>query len=215
MTTCVEQLKVELPALTKLSNAGGATGFFAQEVLRFHSMAGTLLENFKLDETSSADERYLTHILLRSLLENYFTIVYLFDDPSQTVARYEELKNSFKEDYRKLMNDLNSASWQSFMQAHQAQLEPADAAWVQARGLPNVNTMLTGVRNAYGDRLNYLYPLYRILSFDTHGRSLGTIFEAVFGKSCNFPVLKIRYAFELMANQYLVVLSELRKTGVI
>ena len=49
--------------------------------------------------------------------------------------------------------------------------------------MPNVNDMLTQVRNVHGDRLNYLYFVYRIASFDTHGKSLGTIFEAVFAFS--------------------------------
>lgn len=217
MPTEFEQLQAELPTIKNLSNTGGANGFFAQEVLRFLSIAGTLLavEGFALDETSSNDERHLTHILSRSLLENYFTIIYLFDDPSQTSTRYEELKNSFKKDYQKLMNNLNEPSWQDFMQAHQSKLEPANPAWPQASGLPDVNTMLRGLRNDYGDRLNYLYPIYRISSFDTHGRSLGTIFKAVFGKTCNFPVLNIRKAIELMANQYRVILNDLRKSGVI
>jgi len=216
MPTHFEQLAAEIPTVQKLAQSGGANAFFAQEALRFHSVAGTLLSNgFSLDETSSVDERYLTHILLRSLLENYFVVIYLFDDPAQTAARYEALKNSFKADYRKLMNDLNSQNWQSFMQAHQGQLEPADPTWAQTQVLPPVSMMLTGLRNDYGDRLNYLYPIYRISSFDTHGRSLGTIFEAVFGKVCNFPVLRLRYAFELIANQYLVVLSDLRKAGVV
>ena len=106
MPTDFDQLKIELPTIMNLSKNGGANGFFAQEVLRFHSIAGTLLENdFSLDENSSVDERYLTHILSRSLLENYFTVIYLFDDFSKTASRYEELKNSFREDYRKLLNE--------------------------------------------------------------------------------------------------------------
>lgn len=208
MPTEFEQLKAELPTIKNLSNTGGANGFFAQEVLRFHSIAGTLLENgFALDETSTVDERYLTHVLSRSLLENYFTIIYLFDDPAETSNRYEALKNSFKEDYRKLLNEP--------LLPRKNELEPADPTWRNLAGLPNVNDMLTQVRNVHGDRLNYLYFVYRIASFDTHGKSLGTIFEAVFGKTCNFPVLKIKYAFELIANQYLVVLNDLRKSGVI
>lgn len=208
MPTEFEQLKAELPTIKSLSNTGGANGFFAQEVLRFHSIAGTLLENgFALDETSTVDERYLTHVLSRSLLENYFTIIYLFDDPTETSNRYEALKNSFKEDYRKLLNEP--------LLPRKNELEPADPTWRNLAGLPNVNDMLTQVRNVHGDRLNYLYFVYRIASFDTHGKSLGTIFEAVFGKTCNFPVLKIKYAFELIANQYLVVLNDLRKSSVI
>lgn len=206
MPTEFEQLKAELPTIKNLSNAVGANGFFAQEVLRFHSIAGTLLENgFALDETSTVNERYLTHVLSRSLLENYFTIIYLFDDPAETSKRYEELKNSFKEDYRKLLNEP--------LLPRKNELEQADPTWRNLAGLPNVNDLLTQVRNVHGDRLNYLYFVYRIASFDTHGRSLGTIFEAVFGKKCNFPVLKIKFAFELMANQYRVVLNDLRSRG--
>jgi len=206
MLTDFEQLKAELPTIRNLSKVGGVNGFFAQEVLRFHSISGALLENgFALDETSIVDERYLTHILARSLLENYFAIIYLFDNPSESSSRYEALKNSFKNDYRKLLNENHLP--------HKDQLEPADPTWQNLSGLPNVHDMLTQVRNVHGDRLNYLYFVYRITSFDTHGRSLGTIFEAVFGKTCNFPVLKIKYAIELMANQYLVVLNDLRAHG--
>ena len=208
MPTEFEQLKAELPTIKILSNTGGANGFFAQEVLRFHSIAGTLLENgFALDETSSVDERYLTHVLSRSLLENYFWVIYLFDDPAETSNRYEELKNSFKRDYAKLLNEPQLP--------RKNELEPANAAWANLPRALDVNSMLAQVKNDYGDRLSYLYFVYRIASFDTHGKSLETIFEAVFGKTCNFPVLKIRYAFELIANQYRVVLNDLRASGVI
>jgi len=214
--TYFEQLEANIVGIENLPQNANAIGFFVQEVIRFYSIAGTLLKNgFTLDASSSVSERHLTHILTRSLLENYFTIIYIFDDLSQTAARYEKLKNSFKDEYRKLMNDLNSPSWQSFMQTHQGRLEPASLAWIRDQGLPDVNTMLTGLLNDYGDRLNYLYPIYRISSFDTHGRSMGAIFEAVFGKKCNFPVLQIEYVFELMANQYLVMLNNLRASGVV
>jgi hypothetical protein len=199
-----KQLKNELEAYRSLSSRGGHLGFLGQEVLRFHSIAGTLVEgcDFCLDERASNDERYFTHILVRSLLENFFWTIYLFDDPAQGVTRYDELKNSFKRDYVKLLNEKYLP--------HKNQLEPADPTW---SGLPkalDVNSMMAQARNEYGDRLNYLYFVYRITSFDTHGKSLGAIFQDVFGKTCNFPVLKIGYAIELMANQYLVVLQELR-----
>lgn len=208
MPTDFDQLKIELPTIMNISKNGGANGFFAQEVLRFHSIAGTLLENdFSLDENSSVDERYLTHILSRSLLENYFTVIYLFDDFSKTASRYEELKNSFREDYRKLLNEPQLP--------HKNELEPADPTWKNLPGLPDVRSMLAQVKNDYGDRLDYLYFVYRITSFDTHGKSLGTIFESVFGKTCNFPVLRIKYALEVIANQYLAVLNDLRSKNAI
>lgn len=209
MTSHFDQLASELETFKKLSQNGGVNGFLGQEVLRFHSIAGTLLtvENFTLDETASVDERYITHILSRSLLENYFWIIYLFDNPTESNSRYDELKNAFKRDYSKLMNENQLP--------HKSLLEPADSTW---SSLPrssslDVSSMLAQIKNDHGDRLNYLYFVYRIASFDTHGKNMGTVLEAVFNKKCNFPVLKIKYAFDLMANQYLVVLGDLKNRG--
>lgn len=203
-TNHFEQLKSDLEAFRSLSSRGGHLGFFGQEVLRFHSIAGTLVEgcDFRLDESASIDERYFTHILVRSLLENYFWTIYLFDDPTLTSNRYDELKNSFKRDYVKLLNENHLP--------HQDKLEPADPDWSTLPKALDVNSMMAQSTNDYGERLSYLYFVYRITSFDTHGKNLGAIFQDVFGKTCNFPVLKIGYAIELMANQYLVVLQELR-----
>jgi hypothetical protein len=204
-----EQLKAELPAIQVIAKGSGAIGFFAQEVLRFHSIAGTLLgaAGFSLDELATNDERYLTHILSRSMLENYFWIIYLFDDPAQTSARYDQLQNSFKRDYFKLLNEPQLP--------FKTQLEPSNALWQNLPRSLDVNSMLSQVKNDYGDRLNYLYFAYRIASFDTHGKSLEAIFTDAFQKQCNFPVLKIRYSFELIANGYLIVLRELRAQGLV
>ena len=204
MTNYFEQLKSELDTYRTLSSRDDHVGFFGQEVLRFYSIAGTLkgFENFRLDENSGNEERYFTHILTRSLLENFFWILYLFNEPSKSSDRYDKLLNSFKRDYAKLLNENHLP--------YKDRLEPADPSWSNLpRGL-DLNSMLVRVRNDYGDRLSYLYFVYRITSFDTHGKSLGTIFQKVFGKTCNFPVLKIGYTIELIANEYLVVLRDLR-----
>ena len=202
MTNYFHQLQNQLPAIRSLSSCGGVKGFFGQEALRFHSIAGTLLSNFSLDKGAGVDERYITHILARSLLENYFWLIYLFDDPAQAEVRYEQLTNSFKRDYLKLMNENQLP--------HKDQLERADPSWASLQRAPDVNRMLAQVTNDYGDRLSYLYFIYRITSFDTHGKNLGTVFQTVFGKTRNFPVLDLKHAIELVANQYLVILDGLR-----
>ncbi len=60
MPNYFEQLEAELPAVRKLAQSSEANGFFAQEVLRFRSIAGTLLavQGFSLNEKSTVDERY-------------------------------------------------------------------------------------------------------------------------------------------------------------
>ena len=93
------------------------------------------------------------------------------------------------------------------------ELEPADPTW---SGLPkpmDVNSMLAQVKNDLGDRLSYLYFVYRVASFDTHGNSMAVLFEQAFGKSCNFSALNLKFGFDLIANQYLVILQELAEEG--
>ncbi|WP_432413787.1 hypothetical protein [Pantoea allii] len=195
----------EISNMTDLSNGVGVNSFFAQEVLRFHSIAGTISNAFDLDNLSKPEERYITHILSRSLLENYFWILYIFDDENKKTERYEYFLNSFKKEYYKLMNEsaINC----------QVGLEPADPAWSSIpRGL-NLNSMLAQLKNDYGVRLSYLYFTYRISSFDTHGKNLSTVLESVFNKKSNFPYLKLKYAFDLISNQYLIIIQELRSSG--
>lgn len=200
-----DQLKSELTTIQRLAAGNGANGFFGQEVLRFHSIAGTLIENFNLTKTSSVDERYITHILSRSLLENYFWLIYIFDDSTKKEMRYGEVINSFKRDYLKLLNEKQLPD--------KDKLEPADSSWSSLPRAMNVSSMLTQVTNDYDDRLNYLYFIYRITSFDTHGKNMNVILKTVFRKDCNFPVLDLNVAVDLVANHYLVILQGLRTQG--
>ncbi|QUN05099.1 hypothetical protein KDN34_12865 [Shewanella yunxiaonensis] len=202
MSQYFDQLKSNLEELKLLSAKDGAIGFFSQEALRFHSVAGTILSSFKADTSASVDERYITHILSRSLMENYFWLLYIFDDAAKRDSRYQELINSFKRDYNKLLNEP--------LLPHKDKLEPSQTAWASAPKAMDVNSMLAQLTNNYGDRLSYLYFIYRVTSFDTHGKNLNNILQTAFGKTANFPILDIGKAFELVANQYLVTLAALK-----
>jgi hypothetical protein len=58
MPTNFEQLKTQIPVIKTLTPKADETGFFIQEVLRFYSIAGTLLENnINLGKTANVDER--------------------------------------------------------------------------------------------------------------------------------------------------------------
>ena len=199
-----EILKTELPNLQKLVETPGPIAFFAQECMRFYSVAGSLRETFPLTN-ATAEERYITHILGRSLLEGFFWIVYIFDSAGDRATRYEEKLNAFRREYGKF--------WGEKIVPGKVYMQPADASWASLPKPMDVNSMLAQVKNAHGDRLSYLYFVYRVASFDTHGNSLSTLFESAFGKSCNFSALDFEYGFDLIANTYLVVLRELRSGG--
>lgn len=198
-------LNSEMPAFDKLGSMSGALRHFGQEVMRFHSIAGTLLESMKLDDTSSVDERYITHILARSVIEGFFWNAYIFDASATRTVRYEEFANSFKRDYVKLYNE------KIFPQ--KTSIEPADTSWANLPVAMDLKSMLAQLKNNHGDKLDYLYFVYRVASFDTHGKNLNAVFEHVFGKQCNFPFLNLRFGFDLIANYYLVLFKELRAAG--
>jgi len=174
--------------------------FLKEEVLRFISIAGTVAQTFP-NVATSIDERILSHIMLRSVIENFFKIIYVFDDPSQMTNRFDRILDGFRCDYSKLFNDID-ASFQN-------QIENPGAGWNTLQKAPDLKSMLAQVRNTFGTRLDYLYFIYRIGSFDTHGNSLNAMFEAVFAKKCNFPFLQIIPVIELIADQYLCTIAPL------
>ncbi|WP_151707517.1 DUF5677 domain-containing protein [Acinetobacter sp. TUM15064] len=207
-------LNEQFTSAEELSKQKSAKGFLGQEILRFTTIAGTLLGNMKpdgqfvLDDSASVDERYITHPLIRSLLENFFKIIYIFDDSESESERFEKAVNGFKEDYRKLFNDLNQDAWKDFMDKYHDSLQAPNSAWTRLSRLKNINDMLNELRNNDGNKLQYLYPLYRITSFDTHGNSLNVFFEETFDVSCNFPIIDIKFALNLMASEYFELLEK-------
>lgn len=207
MTSILDGIETNLSEFKVLSAAGGPKGFLGQEALRFYSVAGTCLAaaEFKLDDTATPEERYITHPLTRSLLENLFWILYIFDDHTKTSVRYDELINSFRREYSKMLNDVSMPT--SFS------LPPADASWSGLRKGLDINSMLAQITNAAGDRMSFLYIFYRIASFDTHGKSLENLYNATFSVAGNFPVLQVSKAFTYIADEYLTILGQLRARG--
>lgn len=199
-----ELLKSELKTLSELGSKSGPIGLLGQEALRFHSIAGTLKENGMVGNVS-VDERFISHILARSLIESFFWIVYIFDHPSTRQSRYDELVSSFKREYLKFYNENLSIN---------ASLAPPDPTWGQLQGALDVRSMIAQVRNDSGTRLDPLYAIYRIASFDTHGKSLNNIIVSALGGSIpNFPALDLEYGFDLISNHYVCTLRDLAEAG--
>jgi hypothetical protein len=197
VTQYFQQLQSELANIKAHTPKNHLDAFFIQEVLRFHSVAGTIDQSFKNVKTS-IDERIITHILIRSLLENYFRLLYIYDNPELSQARFDECVNGFKIEYAKMYNDPSLPN--------KNQIEPADPSWPSLKSPMGLQSMLTALMNIHGNRLSYIYFVYRISSFDTHGNSLEALFNASFNKTpCNFPVLDIEKVTELIANEYLVI----------
>lgn len=204
MTQYFHQIKSELTSIKAHTPINLWDAFFIQEVLRFNSIAGTICLNFNNVKTS-IDERIITHILIRSLIENFFRILYIYDNAYLSRGRFDECVNGFKVQYAKLYNDPSLPN--------KNQIEPSDPSWASLKSSMDLNSMLMALWNAHGNRLDYLYFVYRISSFDTHGNSLESLFRAAFSKTaCNFPVLDTDKVIELIANDYWVIWRRIKST---
>jgi hypothetical protein len=172
--------------------------FAVEEFRRFYSIAGTILTNFR-NVRDSINERIFTHILIRPLLENYFWLLYIFDGNQRTMwdTRFDEYMAGFKRDYYKLYNEK--------LLPNKDQLEPPDLSWQALKKPKDVNSLLAAVKNIFNDNLSYLYFVYRIMSFDTHGKTLKLLFSTAFGKDCQFAFVKIAETIQLIADSYLVI----------
>lgn len=204
MTTFFDQLQQQESAINTLSQRPGLDGYLGQELLRFISIGGTLkgVPGFTLNTTASVNERFITHVLGRSLIESFFQQMHLHDDPAQTAARWDRYKDGFRREYGKLMSEPT-------MQGRA--LEPAGANWNTLSPALDVRSVLTQLTNATGQKLDPLYVIYRITSFDTHGNTLTALLKDVFGKPVNFPVLDMGFALELMAEEYISILGGVRR----
>jgi len=206
-------LHKQLSSAKELSTQKSAKGFLGQEILRFHSIAGTLLSNtkpngrFVLDDGASVDERYITQPLIRSLLENFFRIIYIFDDSELESERFEKAVNGFKEDYRKLLNALKKRGWENFMNEYGSSLQPANNEWSGLPKLKNINDILVEMDKVKDHKLQRLYALYRMSSFDIHGNSLKIFFDVAFNTECGFPIIKIKDAINMIAYTYVALLN--------
>ena len=199
-------LNSKLDSFRVLGSQPGPIGFLGQEALRFHSIAGTLKANGMVGN-SSDDERYISHILARSLIENFLWIVYILYIPASRQSRYDNLVTSFKREYGRFYDE----------QLHiNSNLVAPGQGWSQLQSSLDVRSMIAQVRNIHGNRLDPLYAIYRIASFDTHGKSLNNVIESALGVSGpNFPALDIDSGFNLIANHYLCTLRELEAAGTV
>jgi hypothetical protein len=200
-----ERFGRELLIMTAHTAKNDCEKFALEEFIRFNSICGTIIASFK-NVSTDISERIITHILMRSILENYFWLLYIFyeDDRLLWSTRFDEYLNGFKIEYAKLYAEPSLPQ--------KSKIESPDPSWQTLRRPMDINSILIKLRNDYGNKLNYLYFLYRISSFDTHGKSLPSLFNSAFGKECNFPYLRIERAIDLIANQYLAIWQRISET---
>jgi hypothetical protein len=122
--------------------------------------------------------------------------------------RFNELLNSFKKDYAKLFNEPELP--------YKSELEsPISENWSSLTSALDMKSMLAKVKNIHGQKLDYIYFIYRVSSFDTHGNSLNSLFEASFQKKCNFPFIQLDSILEVISSEYLLIWEKINQEKII
>lgn len=123
--------------------------FALAEFKRFYSIAGTIRGSFK-NVATNIDERIITHILLRSLIENFFWITYLYDKSrgQDRDSEFDKYLNSFRKEYDKLYNSLL---------IDKSNLETPVTGWNSLPSGLDLNSVITQVMNDHGNR--YKLPI--------------------------------------------------------
>jgi hypothetical protein len=84
----LEMFSGKFPIINTYLPKSNCEDFALDEFRRFMSIAGTIRLSFN-NEDISADGRIITHILLRSLLEKYFCLLYVFFEEYSSFLDHE------------------------------------------------------------------------------------------------------------------------------
>jgi len=176
--------------------------FTQQEMIRFYSISGTIINSFRC-EGISISERHIVHPLLRTLLEGWIWIAYIFwkGTEEEKQKHYGELLNAFKTEYHKLLGEKNLPYREDLPEI------PKGECWKKLCRHRNMRDMLIFLENNLGNHLGDLYFAYRVMSFDTHARASEALFSEAFGKDCSFHYIKADRIIDLISDYYLKVLS--------
>lgn len=202
-----------LPNLDRLLSSAGAIRslplaspheqFLREEALRFATIAETAAKTFP-NVPRNSDERLFCHLLFRPAIENFYRIIYVFEDTAKSEERFAEILGGFQRDYFELFNEIGPL--------YNNQIEAPPTEWAKRRKCPDVKSMLAQVTNKWGSRFAYLHYLYQIAIFDTQGNNMEVFFETAWGKSVVLPVMQISTAIEMMADYYLAQLETISQT---
>jgi hypothetical protein len=195
----LDELKAASSDIVSWSPGPRHQQYIRQETLRFITLAECIMGSGLAGQNLSYEHRTISHILIRSLLENFFKILYVNEDPNQTVVRFNELVDDFADEYRKMYNDQ--------LLPDKGLLEQPPHSGIRTTRRLDLNSKLAQIVNSHGQKYMYLYLVYRISSFDTHGNTLSILGETLFQKPFNFPVLTISKAIELIADYYYCLVS--------
>jgi hypothetical protein len=186
--------------------------FFVDEMDIFHSLSGTIYEYLKNNETTIDTDsfKHFIYPVIRRLLEKCFTILYIFEDKSKCVQRYESYLKYIEGEYNKMYADLEKYDYP--VQGLPKDLHAHDSASIF---MQNINDRLTQLKNDNFDskgnqyRLNYLYGAYRVLSFYAHGNISLAIMHDISPDNNNFSVIKPENILQLLASTYNYLICEI------
>lgn len=182
---------------------------FVTELFSFYSLSNGILITYNEEDNKKFEFKQMTYPIIRRLLEKYFNILYIFDNPKEINNRCKSYLKNIEIQYNKMIKELQENNYPTNGLPSQMQKYNNETDYPN-----NIKSMLQTIKNdnikpnGKNYNLEFLYPQYRILSFYAHGNIDKTILDEISPNNSNFPVIKIPEIINLIANHYNVLIEE-------
>lgn len=180
---------------------------FIDELYSFYSLGHGILDIYSEDAHKTLEFKQMTYPIVRRLLEKYFNILYIFDEPTKISDRYKSYLKSIEIQYNKMLNDLIKNGYPTNGLPNEMHKYDGEIDFPR-----NLTSMLTTMKNdntkpnGKNYKLDFLYPCYRILSFYAHGNMNNVILNEL-SSSNDFSIIKIPEIINLIANHYNIIIG--------
>jgi len=135
--------------------------------------------------------------------------MYIFYDKNKRESRYKSYLKSIETQYNKMLIDLTDNNYKTTglpLKMNKYDKEPNFPGDLKSMlsTMENDNVKSNGKKY----KLDYLYPIYRILSFYAHGNINKTILDELSPKINKFSVINIPEVINIIANHYNCLIGE-------
>ena len=95
------------------SAMGPETKMFLDELFSFNSIKNKILEEYSEEASNTEEFKQMVYPVIRRLLEKYFNILYIFDQPEKMADRYKSYLKSIETQYNKMLKDLTENNYRT------------------------------------------------------------------------------------------------------
>ncbi|MEI8395045.1 MAG: DUF2934 domain-containing protein [Rhodospirillaceae bacterium] len=166
---------------------------------------GNMVKSLEVSlEDVNEKERILRiqNIILRASVETFFWMMYIKHSESRGTeqTRIDEYRGNFCDQYNKIHSDISAQPFVSAL-AGSGGIGSISTSFAFPNKL-DVRSMLDHVKNDFGNKISYIYPIYRLASLSVHGIDIMSLKKFFFKSGGAFPYVKWDKVVQVISSEY-------------